>query len=82
MKEIIAYQCADGTIFTDEKKAAAYDEDLLGQEVDGLLKLAEIPGRYEQYKYALNMLKKENRQSLAEQCRLILKVINNCDNGE
>ena len=45
MKEIHAYQCADGLIYEDERKAKAHDDDLLGQELDGLLKMFGFGGQ-------------------------------------
>jgi len=45
MKTIEAYQCADGSIHSDEDKAKAYDDDLIGQELDGLLKMFEFGGK-------------------------------------
>jgi len=38
MIEIIAYKAADGIIFEDEDKAKAHDVDLIGEELDGLVK--------------------------------------------
>ena len=36
------YKTSDGRLFEDEDKAIAHDNDILGQELDGLLKLAEM----------------------------------------
>ena len=36
------YKTSDGQLFEDEDKAIAHDNDILGQELDQLLKLAEI----------------------------------------
>lgn len=44
MRTIEAYQCADGSLHTSEEKAKAHDDDLLGQELDGLLKMFRFDG--------------------------------------
>ena len=65
MKTIEAYQCADGLIFEDEQKAKAHDEDLLGQELDGLLKLFGFGGklsRNDEWRGLMNLMK--NRKEL------------------
>ena len=63
MKEIHAYQCSDGAIFIDDKKAKAYEDDLLGQEIDGLLKLYGLDiSRNQTYKGCLSVMGK--RQEL------------------
>jgi len=36
------YKTFDGLLFEDEDKAKVHDDDILGRELDGLLKLAEI----------------------------------------
>jgi hypothetical protein len=75
MKEITAYQCSDGAIFENENKAAAHDEDLLGQEVDGLLKLYGLDiTRNQEFKGCLSAMGK--RQELAEAAAAILAILN------
>lgn len=39
MKTIEAYETVDGQIFDDEDKAKAHEVDLIGQEIDGILRL-------------------------------------------
>lgn len=39
MKEISAYKTADGLLFDSEKQAQQHEDDLLGEELDGLMKL-------------------------------------------
>lgn len=59
MKKINAYQCSDGKIFSDENKAKAHEDDLLGQELDGLLRLFELDiTRNQEYKAILCAMKK------------------------
>ena len=75
MKEIHAYQCSDGAIFIDDKKAKAYEDDLLGQEIDGLLKLYGLDiSRNQTYKGCLSVMGK--RQELQEAAYAILAIIN------
>lgn len=61
MKTIEAYQAADGTIFTDESKATARDEDIIGQELDELIHriMCMDPGRRVMYNGVLSALKKK-----------------------
>lgn len=76
MKTIEAYQCADGTIFEDEDKAKSYDDDLLGQELDGLLKLFEFGGkltRNDEYKGLMKLL--NNRKELQQSINLIAQIL-------
>ena len=61
MKEINAYQCSDGIVFTDEARAKAHEDDLLGQELDGLLRLFELDiTRNQEYKALLCAMKKRD----------------------
>lgn len=74
MREITAYQCADGSIHADEAKAKAHDDDLLGQELDGLLRLFELDiTRNQSFKSILGVMKK--RAELAEAAREILRIL-------
>lgn len=75
MKEINAYQCSDGAIFTDDRNAKAHEEDLLGQEIDGLLKLYGLDiTRSQEFKGCLSVMAK--RQELAEAAAAILAILN------
>ncbi len=74
MKEIYAYQCSDGAIFTDDRKAKAHEEDLLGQEIDGLLRLYSLDiTRNQEYKGCLSVMGK--RQELAKAAAAILAIL-------
>lgn len=74
MREINAYQCADGTIHTNEKKARAHDDDLLGQEIDGLLKLFELDiSRNQEYKGCLAVMKR--REDLKTAAAALLHIL-------
>lgn len=76
MKEITAYQCADGSLHEDEKKALAHDDDLLGQELDGLLRLFNLDiTRNQEYSAILAAMKK--RGEVLNACRLIINILEN-----
>lgn len=78
MKQIDAYQCADGSIFTNEKQAKAHDDDLLGQEIDGLLRLYALDiTRNQEFKGCLSVMGK--REELKKAALAILSVL---DHGE
>jgi hypothetical protein len=75
MKEINAYQCSDGSIFEDDRNATAHEADLLGQEIDGLLKLYGLGiSRNQEYKGCLSVMNKRNE--LAESAAAILAILN------
>jgi hypothetical protein len=75
MKEINAYQCSDGALFTDDRNAKAHEEDLLGQEIDGLLKLYGLDiTRSQEFKGCLSVMGK--RKELAEAAAAILAILN------
>lgn len=60
MKEITAYKISDGRLFEDERKADAAQEDLIGEELDGLLKLFELDiTRTQEHKALLKVLNKK-----------------------
>jgi hypothetical protein len=61
MKTIEAYQSADGLIHTDEDKARAHDDDLIGQELDELLHriMCIDPGHRAMCNGVLSALKKK-----------------------
>ena len=74
MREITAYQCADGSIHESERHAVAHDEDLLGQELDGLLRLFELDiTRQQEYRALLGIMKK--RGELSKAVRAIVNIL-------
>ena len=76
MRELTAYQCADGTLHTDERKALAHDEDLLGQELDGLLKLFAFGGkltRNDEYVALIGLMGK--RDELRKSIYSIIRIL-------
>lgn len=78
MRRIQAFQCADGTIHNDEDKAKAHDADLLGAELDGLLKLFAFNGgqitRNDEYKAICQLSKRKDE--LEQACSTILSILN------
>ena len=74
MKEILAYRCSDGVIFSEERKAIAYEDDLLGAEIDGLLKLFNLDiSRFQEYKGCLSVMGK--RKELLNSAKAIIKIL-------
>lgn len=74
MKEITAYLAADGSIHASEEKAKAKDDDLLGEELDGLLKMFNLDiTRNQEYKALLHVMK--SRDALAKTMREIVRII-------
>ena len=75
MKEITAYVCQDGTLHTDETKARAHDEDLLGQELDGIPTMFELDiTRSQSHKALLCVLgKREQLRKCLEKITAILE---------
>ena len=61
MIEISAYKCCDGMMFEDEEKAREHEDDLLGQELEGLLRLFDLDiSRNQEYKAILSVMNKRN----------------------
>ncbi len=74
MKEITAYRSADGTIHLIEEKAKEHDDDLRGQELDGLLRLSDLDiTRTQKYKELLSLMKK--RADLLIAAKAILNTL-------
>ena len=65
-------------IFEDEEKAREHEDDLLGQELHGLLRLFELDiPRNQEYKALLRVTKK--RKELLESLTAIFKILNHGD---
>ena len=78
MIEITAYRCSDGSIHSDETKAKAHEDDLLGQELDGLLRLFELDiSRTQEHKAILRVMQK--RGELLDSLKLIFNILENED---
>lgn len=77
MREITSYKCADGTIHTDERKAIEHDNDLLRQELDGLLRLFELDSSRSQGNRALLGIMK--KRELAKAVRSVVKVLDSLE---
>jgi len=81
MKEIIAYMCADGSIHESERAAVAHDDDLLGQELDGLLRLFQLDiTRHQEYRALLCVMNK--RGELLKSVNSIAQILNHQDGEE
>ncbi len=79
MREVSAIQCSDGRIFLEESEAKAHEDDLLGQELDGLLKLFKFDGalvtRSMEYKALMAIMK--DRKELLKTLRKIVEILEN-----
>ena len=75
-KEAISFITPDGKLFLCENKAREHSQDLLGQELDALVRLA-IPDidRGSNYKAAMALLKEDNRGELKKLIDSISKII-------
>lgn len=74
MREITAYQAADGSIHTTEKSSVEKDDDLLGKELDGLLQLFNLDlARSQEYKALVYVMK--NRDELLKATHAIVRII-------
>lgn len=61
MKQIEAYQSADGRIFTDERQAIDADNDVIGQELDELVHriMCMDPGHIAMFKGVTSALERK-----------------------
>lgn len=74
--EVISFITSDGKLFVSEDDARKHAQDLLGQELDALVRLA-IPDitRAENYKAAMALLKESNREELKNLIDSINKIL-------
>lgn len=78
MKEVTAYLSADGALHASEKSAKDKDDDLLGQELDGLLRLFKLDiTRNQEYKALIGVM--NNRAELEKSIRVILQILDHKD---
>lgn len=76
MRAIEAYQSADGVLHASERAATARDDDMLGEELDGVLRLifaVDGIGRAQEHKAILRAMGK--RAELETACVKILAVL-------
>lgn len=75
-KEVISFITSDGKLFLSEDDARKHAQDLLGQELDALVRLA-IPDitRAENYKAAMALLKESNREELKNLINSISEIL-------
>lgn len=63
MQPIECFKTYDGQLFESEEQALAHADDILGEELDGLLRIADHNmTRNEEYKFIVSLLK--NRDAL------------------
>jgi hypothetical protein len=78
MKTIEAFQVSDGRIFTDERDAHKAQDDIIGEEIDGLLKLFNLDiTRNQQYKAVLEAMNK--RDTLRSTIKVLLGHLEHTD---
>lgn len=59
--ELECFKTFDGMLFDDEEKARAHADDILGAELDGLLKMFELDiTRNQEYRALLALMKKRD----------------------
>ena len=74
MIDIFAYKCCDGMMFEDEEKAREHEDDLLGQELEGLLRLFDLDiSRNQEHKAILSVMDK--RMELLEAVEAISNIL-------
>lgn len=60
MREIVCFKTYDGELFEDENAAIEHAENLLGEQLDGLLKLFNLDiTRNQEYKALIQLLKRK-----------------------
>ena len=75
IEEIAAYKTVDGTIFEDYDDAQKHMEDLLGEELDGLMRLSKIAlTRTDDYKLITGWMAQE--KELKKAINSIYKILN------
>ena len=75
IEEITAYKTIDGTLFNDYDDAKKHMKDLLGQELDGLLRLSKITlTRNDEYKLIMGWVEQE--KELRESVNAIYNILN------
>lgn len=75
-REVTSFLTSDGKLFECENAARKHSRDLLGQELDALVRLA-IPDitRAENYKAAMNLLVESNREELKNLINSISEIL-------
>ena len=73
--ETSAYKTPDGSIFEDEDKAIKHYDDLLGEELDGLMRLSRINlTRTDEYKLIVGWMAQP--KELRKAINSIYKLVN------
>lgn len=80
-KTVECYQTYDGKLFTSEVEAKARADDILGAELDGLLRIAELDiTRTQEYKTVLAWMK--DRERLTKIIDNLYAILHFEDDGE
>ena len=84
MKTIEAYESADGAIHRDEDAARARDDDLIGEELDGLIRhtLALDVTHPQIFKAVVRALQTPQRKALRAACAKIVRVIDHSEEAD
>lgn len=78
MKNIEAFQYPDGKIFINKKDAKNHENDLLGQELDGLLQLFNTDlGQTSKYKSIIQLMNR--RSELLISIKSIVHILEHYD---
>ena len=75
IEEVTAYKTADGSLFDDYDDAKKHMDDLLGQELDGLMRLSKIAlTRTDEYKLIMGWMTQE--KELKKAINAIYNILN------
>lgn len=74
-REVECFKTCDGKLFESERQAKDHADDLLGQELDGLLKLAKIDiTRTQEYKALMAWM--DDRENLKRTIDKLHSILN------
>ncbi|MCK9530443.1 MAG: hypothetical protein M0R77_07770 [Gammaproteobacteria bacterium] len=80
-KTVECYKTFDGKLFENEEQAKAHADDILGEELDGLLKLANLDiTRTQEYKALLAWMK--DRENLTKTINQLYNILNFEDDSQ
>ena len=81
MLTIMAYKCSDGTIFENVRKAQEHQKDLIGDELEKLLKLFKLDiTRNQEFKGILSAI--ENQKELLKHLKAVLFTLEHGEEEE
>lgn len=82
MRKVIRYEAADGTLHKDERAAKARDEDFLGEELDGLLRLAFNLDVHRQECYRAILYAMKHKDELSKAITTIAQILQHGQHSE